>query len=472
MQIKISKADLIWSYWGTIMTLSSQVIMLPLVVYFLNSDMLGLWYVFVSLGAVANLFDFGFTITFARNIAYCWSGANTLKKKGVDFVENKEPDFALMKQILNTCQLVYFIIAFLVLILLLGIGTYYISYITNDVKGTMHVWAWRVYAVAVFLNIYYNYYDSFLKGVGAIKDSNRNKVLARSVHLVLMVVLLMSGLGILGAAIAYLSYGFIYRYLGKRKFYKYKDIGEKLKKVQSKFNINDYKRLFMVIWYNAWREGFIQVSVYCCDQVSVIICSLYLTLAETGVYSLGLQIGTAVSTIAAVMYSTYQPALQVAFVNKDIFNMRKTMATIVFMYILTFIVGMFLVIVVGLPILRIIKPDVTIALPLLLAVSANQFILKYRNCFTSYFSCTNRIIYMNAFVFSALLCLLLSFLFMGILHYGVWGLVGAQIISQAVYNLWYWPCKANRELDLTFCGTFQIGSSVILRKFNNLRNRQ
>ena len=158
--------------------------------------------------------------------------------------------------------------------------------------------------------------------------------------------------------------------------------------------------------------------------------------------------------------------------NKDIFNMRKTMATIVFMYILTFIVGMFLVIVVGLPILRIIKPDVTIALPLLLAVSANQFILKYRNCFTSYFSCTNRIIYMNAFVFSALLCLLLSFLFMGILHYGVWGLVGAQIISQAVYNLWYWPCKANRELDLTFCGTFQIGSSVILRKFNNLRNRQ
>lgn len=240
-----------------------------------------------------------------------------IEKKGVDFVENKEPDFALMKQILNTCQLVYFIIAFLVLILLLGIGTYYISYITNDVKGTMHVWAWRVYAVAVFLNIYYNYYDSFLKGVGAIKDSNRNKVLARSVHLVLMVVLLMSGLGILGAAIAYLSYGFIYRYLGKRKFYKYKDIGEKLKKVQSKFNINDYKRLFMVIWYNAWREGFIQVSVYCCDQVSVIICSLYLTLAETGVYSLGLQIGTAVSTIAAVMYSTYQPALQVAFVNKD-----------------------------------------------------------------------------------------------------------------------------------------------------------
>lgn len=81
MQIKISKADLIWSYWGTIMTLSSQVIMLPLVVYFLNSEMLGLWYVFVSLGAVANLFDFGFTITFARNIAYCWSGANTLKKK-------------------------------------------------------------------------------------------------------------------------------------------------------------------------------------------------------------------------------------------------------------------------------------------------------------------------------------------------------------------------------------------------------
>lgn len=464
MQIIISKADVIWSYLGTIMTLSSQVVMLPLVVYFLDGDMLGLWYVFVSLGAVANLFDFGFTITFSRNIAYCWSGAKSLKKTGADFVENSEPDYVLMKKILNACKLIYFIISILVLMLLLSVGTYYINYISRDIKDSTHIWSWIIYAVSVFLNIYYSYYDSFLKGVGAIKDSNRNKVIARSIHLILMTILLLSGFGILGASIAYLSYGFIFRYLGKQKFYKYKGIGENLNKVKDKFNLHDYKSLFSVIWHNAWREGFIQVSIYCCDQVSVIICSLYLTLTETGVYSLCVQIATAISTIAAVMYSTYQPALQVAYVNNDKIRMRTTMATIVVMYVLIFLEGLILVILAGIPLLSLIKPEMTISITLLLAVSMNQFILKFRNCFTSYFSCTNRIIYTKAFVFSALLCLFLSFFFMGVLHYGVWGLVAAQVVSQTIYNLWYWPYKANKELNLSFCSTVNIGVKTLVKR--------
>lgn len=468
MQIRINKADIIWSYLGTIMTLSTHVIMLPLVVYFLDSDMLGLWYVYVSLGAVANLFDFGFTITFARNIAYCWSGARALKKTGVDFIENSAPDYVLMKNILNTCKLVYFIISVIVLVLLLGIGTYYINYISRDIKESTHIVAWGVYAIAVFLNIYYNYYDSFLKGVGAVKDSNKNKVIARIVHLVLMTILLVAGWGILGASVAYLSYGFVYRYLGKRKFFQYEGIGENLKKVNKTFKLSESRELFKVIWHNAWREGFIQVSIYCCDQVSVIICSLYLTLSETGVYSLGVQIATAISTIAAVMYSTYQPALQAAFVNRDATRMRMTMATIVFMYVITFMVGFVLVITVGLPILRLLKPEAVIGVPLLIAVSANQFILKFRNCYTSYFSCTNRIIYMNAFVLSALLCLVLSFLFIGVLHWGVWGLILAQIASQMIYNMWYWPSKANRELNLSLNSIANIGTNSFLRRIKGL----
>lgn len=467
MQININKKDVIWSYLGTIMTLSTSVVMLPMVVYYLDSDMLGLWYVFASLGAVTHLFDFGFTVTFARNIAYCWSGARSLKKSGADFTENCEPDYALMKNILSTCKLIYLIISLVAFILMLLAGTFYINYISKDVPGYIHIIAWIVYATGTCLNIYYSYYDAFLKGVGAIKDSNKNKVIARCIHLSLMAVLLILGFGILGASIAYLSYGFAYMYLGKIKFYKYQGIGEKLAMVKSKFSLRECKDLFKTIWYNAWREGFIQISAYCCDQVSVIICSLFLTLAETGVYSLAVQIATAIGTIAAVMYTTYQPALQVAFVCNDIKKMKSTMSTIVTMFTITFIIALILAILLGLPVLKYIKPEAAISISVLIGTCANQFILKFRNCYSSYFSCTNRIIYMKGFVISAVLCLLLSFLLMGTFNIGVWGLIIAQIFSQSVFNLWYWPYKAHQELQLSITETMKIGYTTIMCKLCN-----
>ena len=68
MKISLTKKDVIWSYIGTIISMGSNLIMLPFLMYFLDSDMLGLWYIFASIGAIATLFDMGFAVTFARNI--------------------------------------------------------------------------------------------------------------------------------------------------------------------------------------------------------------------------------------------------------------------------------------------------------------------------------------------------------------------------------------------------------------------
>lgn len=75
MQASVNKSDVIWSYLGTAFSMLSNLITIPMVIYFLDSDLVGLWYIFVSIGAIANLFDFGFTVTLARNITYVWGGA-------------------------------------------------------------------------------------------------------------------------------------------------------------------------------------------------------------------------------------------------------------------------------------------------------------------------------------------------------------------------------------------------------------
>ena len=448
MQVKINKSDIIWSYLGVIVSFTVSMLSFPIVIFFLDGDLLGLWYVFASIGSISLLFDFGFTLTFARNITYCWSGAKGLRKEGTNAGYTQEPDFCLMRDILITCKRVYLIISLIALFLMLTIGTGYILYISKGVSGYVHVIAWVIYAISTFLNLYYNYYDSFLRGVGSVKQANQNRVIARLAQLVIMVVLLIMGMGILGLAIASLSFGVIFRYLGKYYFYNYRDIGKELNKIKSPVDNTKIKNLFFTVWFNAWRDGIVTLSFYLSSQVSVILCSLYLTLTETGIYSVCLQIVTIVMSLSVTLLSTYQPMMQSSWIKKNMNTIRIIMSRILVVYILSYMIGVLGVLFLGIPILHFIKPELIIPIPLLLGLFLSMFILKFRDCFTTYMSCSNRLIYMKAFLISSVLCVIFSLILMHFFHMKAWGLVFGQILSQLVFNAWYWPYKANNELHL------------------------
>lgn len=470
MNINLTGKDLIWSYTGTVLSMASNLLLLPFIVYYLDNDMLGLWYVFISIGAIATLFDFGFAITFARNVTYCWSGARELKNKNVTFVENREPDFHLMKQVLYACKIIYFRIAGTAFVLLLTLGTAYVIYVSRSITGSKYIYAWVIYAAAVSLNLYYGYYLSFLRGVGAIDSANKNTIIARGVQIVVTVVMLALGAGIMGACIAYLVYGMLFRILSKYKFYQYKDIGKKLASVKDDVTREEANKLIGIVWYNAWRDGVIAVSNYFCNQASTLICSLFLSLTETGIYSIGVQIAMAITTISGTLYTAYQPELQSSYINKDVENIKSTMSLIVMSFVYIFITGIVIFVLVLMPILKLIKPEMILSVPVLLGLCIYHFILKLRDFFSSYFSCTNRVCYMNGFVISAVFCVVFSFVSVGLLNLGVWGLIVAQLVSQLIYNAWKWPRDACKEINLSLNEIIHIGTSRISIMGNKLLN--
>ena len=378
MKINLTNKDVIWSYIGTIMSMGANLLMLPFLMFFLDDDMLGLWYVFAGIGAISTLFDFGFAVTFARNITYCWSGARELKTEDVVFIDNSEPDYRLMKQVLKTCKGIYAILAGVAFVLLLTAGTAYIKYVSRELTGWIPIVAWFIYAIASFLNLYYGYFASFLRGVGAVEQANKNTVIARTIQIIITIVLLLFGGGIIGACIAYLAYGTVFRLLGKYYFYKYKDIGKRLLLVNDKMSREQGQKMFNVVWHNAWRDGAISVCNYFCNQASTVICSMYLSLAENGVYSIGVQIATAIAQIAGALYNAYQPELQSSYINSNMDKMRKTMSLIVMSFVYLFVFGTIGFISIGLPLLRIIKPETIVSVPILLGLCVYQFVLKFR----------------------------------------------------------------------------------------------
>ena len=464
MQIKSSRSDIIWNYIGIIMSMASNFLLLPFLIKYIDSEILGLWYVYLSIGGIVILFDFGFNPTLARNVAYCWSGAKELNAEGVGKTEGTEPNFKLLKNVINTCKAIYFVISATALLVMLSIGTAYIHYISKELFGTTVIASWLIYAAAVFLNLYYGYYATFLRGVGAVSTYNKINVSARLIQIIVSIGMLMLGYGIIAVSLAYLLYGFLLRAFSKRAFYKYKGIGEHLKAIPEKTSLCEIKRLFRIVWHNAWKDGLVAVANYCANQASTLIASMFLTLTETGIYSISVQLITAIATISAGLYTAYQPAMQSAYAINNRNESTRLMSLAMITYSFLFWAGTLALITVGIPILKWVKPENTYDIAVIMGIAVYNFFYKRQSYYASFISNTNHVPYMRAYIFSSIAGVVISVIMVRYMKMGVWGLIIGQFLPQLVYNIWKWPREVYKMLETNWTKMVTAGLDYLKEK--------
>ena len=447
--MNITRNDIIWNYIGTVISLGSNFILLPFILYFLDSNSLGIWYVFLSIGGIVILFDFGFSPTMARNIAYCWSGANQLIKTNVVFIENQSANYLLLKTVIETCKRIYFIISCIALFLMLSIGTYYIFYISISIPGNQHIIAWFIYTIAVFLNLYFGYYMVLLRGVGAIAIMNKVHICSRMFYLFLSIFLLACGFGLIAVAVAYLFYGFLFRQLSKKAFYRHENMIVHLKAITETISKHNVWKTFKIIWHNAWKDGVVSISGYLANQAGTIVCSLYFTLAETGIYAISMQLFTAIALISGALYNAYQPALQNSYINNDIKRSKTLLSYSMVIYTTLYICGFIGLLLFAIPFLSMVKKDVVFDYSILISIGIYIFLLKRHTYYASYISNTNNVPYMASFFISNIFGILLAIFLIHFWNLGILWLVFSQGIVQLAYNNWIWPNKVKKLLDIS-----------------------
>ncbi len=464
-KITVTKKDILWNYIGMFLTMGMNYLLLPFMLYFLDEDILGLWYVFQNIGAISLLFDCGFSITFARNINYCWCGASELlKEKGVPNGSG-EVDFHMLKTIIISSKVVYSFITIIAMILISILGSIYVNFLIVDINDG-YIWVcWGIYILALFFNLYYGYLMSFLRGLGEIAKLNRITAAARVVQIIVTIVLFFLNCGLLSVCIGYLCFGVVLRMLAKHAFYKTESLKEGLAKITQKINRTEITKMVSTIWHNAWRDGSIQASDYLLNQIGTFLCSIYFTLSETGKYSLTVQLIVAVFRIAGVLHSNYVPVLQSAYITNDREKARKAQSLSLFSFIALYGLGTISLLVIIIPSIEWYKPDTTLSIPLILFVSLHYLILGFRNINTTYFATTNRVPYLRSFMLSSVLNVILSFVMLRYLHWGVAGLILAQLLSQIVYNAWKWFYIVLKELELRCVEMFWIGFVEFKRLF-------
>lgn len=125
----------------------------------LSAEEIGMNYLMLTVGSLVSLFDFGFAPQFGRNITYVFAGAQALKKEGVD-IGGGSVNYRLLSTMISVAKSVYCILAVVVLLIMLTLGTAYIYKVTHgfkDVHNSLLIWI--VYSISVFFKVYYTYYN-------------------------------------------------------------------------------------------------------------------------------------------------------------------------------------------------------------------------------------------------------------------------------------------------------------------------
>ena len=449
MQINTQKKDIIWNYLGIFFSLGSQVIWLPVLIHYLPPDILGLWYVFVSIGGMVELLDSGFTPTLSHCMTYAWSGAMDLKKQGVVFSgERSGPNYALVYGILSTCRVLYLGIACVATLVMVSAGTLYVQRIASAYLSWQVYATWILYIASTFINLYIGYYAVVLVGIGDIFHKNRAQILSKGTFLILGTLGLVCGFGILSLGVAYFASGFVLRFLCKHYLIKAHKFDELFRKYRHQ---TDYSKrhVLAMMWPNAWRDGLVTVTAYLTGQATVLMSSGFLTLYETGIYSFSMQVVNALIGIANGMYWAYIPAIQSAYVSKNINKMRILYAKSMACFFHLSFWGIVVFFIVGIPVIQWLRHDFVIERPVFIVLALYLYLLNRHRNSASFIVTMNKLPYTFSFVFFGIISIAVTYIGLAYFHLGLWGLILIPLAVQSIYNNWKWNQVVNRYLHTT-----------------------
>lgn len=456
MRITTSRSDVLWNYFGVIVSMGSNFVLLPFLVAFLTEEMLGLWYVFVAVGNLVMLFEFGFNPTFSRNFAFCWAGARHLVKEGRDPDVAKRADPALLSCLVAACKMVYGRVTIVALIVLALPGTAYVVYISQGLNMVEVVASWAVYAVAVLLNLYYLYYSAMLRGIGAIAADNKIKVASKLSQLFVTVLLFFMGLGLFSAAIGFTVNSVLYRVLGSTIFWNDQRV--------MAMRIRDYRpdrsevlEVYKTVSYNAYKDGAVQIANYAATQAGTLICSAMLGLVESGAFSIAMQIANAVGNFGLALSNSYRPMIQAAYQRGDNEVICRAAGKGAVAYLVVYLVGYVVVSAAIYPLLAFFKPDASFNFVIYSGVSLYVLLYNWHSLFASLLCNMNTIPYAVPYIVTSAVGVALSAVLVGVAGLGAGGLVLGLALPQLAYNNWKWPLVASREMGTTVRDLLRIG---------------
>ncbi len=445
--MQIGRRDVAWNFAATFMRVASGLIVLPLVLRMLPQDDIGLWYVFVSVGSIATLLDFGFSNSFSRNITYIFSGVKELLAEGHVVVDkNQAVDYSLLKSVIKLMRLFYAAVALLFLFLFVLISFFYLPHILLDYTGNTDTikMSWYVYGLFIAYQLYTYYYSSLLIGRGYIKQSQQAIVLGLGARIAISASCLLAGLGIFSLVIAQFIGDILTRSLAHFFFFD-KELRSNLKYAQKQ----SVTRLMRIIAPNSIRIGLTSLGGFFVTKSSLFIAPLFLPLAAIASFGITKQLVDLIASIGTLWYSTFNPKITEYRVTGDAAGVKRLYIKSQLWLIFVFSVCGVGLLLCGEWLLELINSKTQLlsqaSVALLILVS---FLDVHCSLSMSLLLTKNEVPYVKSLLLTGLATVLLLIFFLDQTSLGVLSLILAPGIAQLFYQNWKWPITVWKEMDM------------------------
>lgn len=418
---------------------------MPFILHKMPQETVGIWNIFQTITALVLLLDFGFRPSFARNISYIFSGVTSLQKDGVAHTTaDASVDYGLLKGTLIAMRRFYRWMALAVFILLATVGTVYFYYILQKYSGDRHdaMIAWILLIAINCYNLYTLYYDALLTGKGYITRSQQINILGQAIYLGLAIGLIYAGFGLTAIVASQLVSTIVRRVLTYRVFFT-KEIKTRLASAETR----DPKEILGAITPNAIKIGLTLLGGFCVNKSAVLIGSFFLSLEEVACYGITMQVMDILARCATVSYQSYAPRLAQCRAENDISSLRRYYIICIGSLLLVYLVGGLTWLYLGNWALDLISSQTHFVATSMLLVMLLISALEHNHAVSGGFiMADNKIPFFIPSLLSGAATVLLLYIFLGPLHWGVWGLILAPGIAQLAYQNWKWPSMVIKEL--------------------------
>lgn len=445
ISITIGKKDVYWNYLATFLQIGIGVLLFPLILRKFSSETVGVWSIFMTVTSLVALLDFGFAPSFTRNITYIFSGVNKLEKHGISEDKQENINYELLGNTIHAMRWLYARIALVVIFILISIGSFYLyhilqkSYIGNKTEIGV---AWLVFCLVNTYNIYTLYYDSLVMGCGKVMRNKQIIIIGQLIYFFSAILFIYLHWGLTAIVSAQAISLIIKRFLSYRTFFT-----PELKEKLSKFKSENHKEIIEVIVPNSVKLGLTDLGSFFVLQSSVIIGSLYLSLEEIASYGITVQLVNVVSALSAVYFFSYVPRVSHLRVQHKKEEIMKIYLHNILIILVTFLISTIVIVFWGNWTLTLLKSQTHLLSGMMIVVIMFIALLERNHAVAGGFLLTkNEVPFFKASLVAGLITIILAFIFIKYLHWGLWGMILAPGIAQGIYQNWKWPMVLYKEL--------------------------
>lgn len=431
-----SERNIFWAFALPISSISTNVLILPLLSLYWTAEHLSIWIVFITLIGLAQMVEAALHPNTMRNCKYILNGEGKVFKEGYgaekSYVNCNETSFH------KAVTFLYRKYAFILWLFVAPFGGATIALSVKSASLFELLFAWVLVALPILLSMLISYGTAYTMANDNITTVNKITVISRVIFCVLTVIGLYFGAGIQAISFIY-GMTILSAKIGINYVAPLKHIGTS---TVTAFRI---RAVAAALDYNTKKLVINNVFSFVIQRGSILLATFVLGATEAVSYNLSVSVIVALSAVSQSWMSYNVPRLVQLRLKHNYTEIRDLiMRILIFSALIYFILCILLLLLVkfgsttNLDNFKLVSPELLI---FMIAVYGLELIHSIAAIFIT---TANKVPFMYSTIITGISALALG----GVLskYMGLWGVVLGLGVSQLAYNNWKWPLEMYKEL--------------------------